>query len=322
MALPLLRVLQAASPGSRITVLANPVNAALLRNQPAVDDILVLPHPPSPGRLITLAWQLRRGHFAAAFGAIPSDLLSLSLLLKLAGVPRRIKQRLTAGQGDQGWETWFTDLLDSGPGKHKVFANLDLLIPVGIRPADIPPQKVIGMLELVISAGERQSILGRFPKSPSRPLRIGFHAGCKRGWEFKRWDPARFAELADQLLDEGNAEAFWFGDASEAELVRSITVRMNNPSRSVAGTLGLREAAALISTCNLFVSNDSGPMHLACAVGVRTVALYNSDNPRANPARTGPLGDRHVILKKPNMQDITVAEVARAVLQLSEQAQG
>jgi ADP-heptose:LPS heptosyltransferase len=161
-----------------------------------------------------------------------------------------------------------------------------------------------------------RGILARFPRPPSRPVRIGFHAGCKPGWEFKRWDPARFAELADQLLDEGNAEAFWFGDASEENLVLSVTSRMRNPSRSVAGALGLRESAALISTCDVFISNDSGPMHLATAVGVPTVALYNSDNPRANPARTGPLGDKHVILKKPNLQDITVAEVARAALPL------
>jgi ADP-heptose:LPS heptosyltransferase len=147
MAVPLLRVLKAARPDSRITVLANPVNAALLANQPAVDDVVVFPHPPALGRLMALAWELRRRGLAAAFGAIPSDLLSLSLVLKLSGIPRRIKQRLTAGQGNQGWEHWFTDLLDSGPEKHKVFANLDLLVPIGIRPGDIPHQTVVSMLQ-------------------------------------------------------------------------------------------------------------------------------------------------------------------------------
>jgi ADP-heptose:LPS heptosyltransferase len=107
------------------------------------------------------------------------------------------------------------------------------------------------MLELAIPADERQGVLARFPRSPSRPLRIGFHAGCKPGWEFKRWDPARFAELADHLIDAGSAEVFWFGDASEEELVRSIMARMRNPSTPVAGALGLREAAALISTCDV-----------------------------------------------------------------------
>lgn len=320
MAVPLLRVLKEARPQSRTTVLANPVNAALLKNQPAVDDIVVFPHQPTAVRLIALAWRLRRRHFVAAFGAIPSDLLSLSLLLKLSGVPRRIKQRLTAGQGIQGLESWFTDLLESGPEKHKVFANLDLLIPIGISPAEIPRQRAIEMLALAIPADELQGTLARFPRSPLRPLRIGMHAGCKKGWEFKRWDPDRFAALADQMIEKRKAEVFWFGDASEEELVRSIMLRMREPSTSVAGVLGIHEAAALISTCNLFVSNDSGPMHLATAVGVRTIALYNSDNARANPARTGPLGDSHVILKKPNLQDITVAEVAEAALHLSTAA--
>jgi ADP-heptose:LPS heptosyltransferase len=315
MALPLVHLLRSARPQSRIVLLAAPINAELLRYQPALDDVMVFPHPPSLRRLLVLARTIRKQRFVAAIGAIPSDLLSLSLLLKMSGIPQRIKQRLAAGQTEQGWEFWFTDLLDSGLAKHKIHANLDLLLPIGIRPRTLQLAEVQQMARLVIRQTDYQAICARFPRASASQLRIGFHAGCKPGWEFKRWAPDRFAEAADRLIDTMAAEVYWFGDASERVLMESITSRMRNPSRSVAGMLAIRDAAALIATCDLFVSNDSGPMHIAAALGVNTVVLF-SGNPRADPARTGPVGARHVILRKQDLQEITVTDVVEAAQQL------
>ncbi len=312
MALPMLRVLRQARPTARIAVLASPINAALFKDQPVLDEVIVFPQPPSLRRLIGLARGLRRRGFTAAIGAIPSDLLSLSLLLKLSGIPRRVKQRLAPGQEDQGWELWFTDLLASAPDRHKTSANLDLLIPVGIRMTDLSRQRMQELVRLTIREDVLRNVCARFPRSPHRRLRTGMHPGCQKGWEFKRWNPARFAEVADRLIEENDAEVLWFGDSSEEALVREITSRMRNPSLSVAGSLGICDAAALISTCDLFISNDSGPMHIAAATGVKTIALFNSGNPRANPARTGPIGNGAIILKKPDLQDITVEDVMQA----------
>lgn len=319
MSLPMIRILRECRPASRIVAIASPITAPLLRREPSLDGTLTLDKP-QLGAIIRLARQLRRQRFDVAICGVPSNLLSISLLMRLSGIPRRIKHQAPRADEAHDWQFWFTDLVAFVPERHKVRANIDLLKPLGIEGHLYRAEDLEQRLRLEVHADDLRDMHRRYPRPAQARLRVGLHPGCRPGWEFKRWHPARFAALADRLAAGLGAQTVWFGDAAEVELVRSITAQMATPSLSLAGELTLCELAAMIATCDLVVSNDSGPMHLAEAVGVPTIALFSSADPRNLPARTGPFGRRHRIVSKPDLQDIGVDEVMAAVTQLASQS--
>jgi heptosyltransferase-1 len=125
---------------------------------------------------------------------------------------------------------------------------------------------------------------------PSRPL-ILVHAPA--GWESKRWDREKMAGLADRLISTYNAHLVYTGAAGDAAYVDGIMSRMRCPAVNAAGRTTLKELACLIKKARLFVTTDSGPMHLAAAVGTPVVALFG---PTA-PWRTGPYTERARIVR-------------------------
>ena len=126
-----------------------------------------------------------------------------------------------------------------------------------------------------------------------RPL-VGLHPGASFG-PAKRWPAERFAELADRLIVALGANVLIFGSAAEAPLAESVARQMKNTPTVLAGKTTLTQMMALFAYCRLVVTNDSGPMHLAAAMGVPLVAVFGSTDERA----TGPLGLYTRVVKKP-----------------------
>jgi 3-deoxy-D-manno-octulosonic-acid transferase/heptosyltransferase-1 len=112
-------------------------------------------------------------------------------------------------------------------------------------------------------------------------------------WETKLWDNAKFAKLADRLIKQYNAKVFFTGSAEDRELILDIISRMKCKAYNLAGMTSLKILAALYEKASIVVSTDTGPMHLAAAVGTPVVALFG---PTA-PWRTGPFGDGHQIVR-------------------------
>jgi len=113
------------------------------------------------------------------------------------------------------------------------------------------------------------------------------------GWKTKRWDGEKMAALADCLVSTYNAHLMYIGTAGDAAYIDGIIARMRHPAVNAAGRTTLKELACLISTARLFITTDSGPMHLAAAVGTPVVALFG---PTA-PWRTGPYTERARIVR-------------------------
>ena len=127
-----------------------------------------------------------------------------------------------------------------------------------------------------------------------RPL-VAIHPGSPI--PLKRWRPARFAAVADWLIEQKSAQILIVGARDEISIVSTVQRHMRSKCISVAGETTVSQLAALLKRCNLFVGNDSGPMHLAAAVGTRTVGLYGPGNPR----RFGPAGSNcYTIRRKPD----------------------
>jgi 3-deoxy-D-manno-octulosonic-acid transferase/heptosyltransferase-1 len=112
-------------------------------------------------------------------------------------------------------------------------------------------------------------------------------------WETKLWDEAKFAALCDRIVTELGLPVVFTGENPEGVIAR-IRSRMQAPSASVAGETTLRELAALYKMASLLVTTDSGPMHLAAAVGTPVVALFGP----TSPERTGPYGEGHIVIRQ------------------------
>lgn len=113
-------------------------------------------------------------------------------------------------------------------------------------------------------------------------------------WKTKLWQEDKFARLADRLMTEQGAVVIFTGSAADRELISRIMGRMEQRALNWAGETTLKELAALASQADLFITTDTGPMHLAAAAGARVVALFG---PTA-PWRTGPYGKGHIVIRK------------------------
>lgn len=112
-------------------------------------------------------------------------------------------------------------------------------------------------------------------------------------WETKLWEPERFAHLADRIKKELSCEIIFTGSLDDRTIIKGIIDRMNENVLNMAGKTNLKELAYLYSKCDLLISTDSGPMHIAAAMGCSAIALFG---PTA-PWRTGPYGNGHVIIR-------------------------
>jgi ADP-heptose:LPS heptosyltransferase len=112
-------------------------------------------------------------------------------------------------------------------------------------------------------------------------------------WETKLWDNLKFANLADRLIEQANADIIFTGGQEDREAIEYIISDMKTRAANLAGKTDLKTLAALYEKTSIVVSTDTGPMHMAAAVGTPVVALFG---PTA-PWRTGPFGDDHQIVR-------------------------
>ncbi len=112
-------------------------------------------------------------------------------------------------------------------------------------------------------------------------------------WETKLWDNLKFANLADRLIEQAKADVIFTGSREDSKGIEDIISNMKNRAANLAGKTDLKTLAALYEKTSIVVSTDTGPMHLAAAIGTPVVALFG---PTA-PGRTGPFGDGHKIIR-------------------------
>lgn len=285
-ATPFLRALRAHEPDAFIATLGWPQCRAVLLHNPRVDARLDYDergahrHPVALWRLLT---QLRAQRFDTAFLLRKS--FSRALLLALAGIPTRIG----FDNPKSGW--LLTRRVPPPTGlMHKAATYFALLSHAGIPGSPAP-------YDYTVTEDERRSaatLLGR-READEAPLVI-LHPGAN--WPHKRWAPERFATLGDRLAHEIRARIVITGGPDDARLAQAVARHMRQPATGLAGRTTLRELAACLEQAQLVVSNDTGVLHIAAALGRPVVALYGP----TSPAITGPLGDpsRVIVVHHPD----------------------
>ncbi len=276
MAIPTLSALRTRFHGAQIVLLAKPSVAALFACHPDVDRVLVYEdrgkHRGLAG-LWTLIRALRKEHFDLAF--LLQNAFEAALIAAAAGIPVRV------GYAGDGRSLLLTRSLrrKDAPHHHRE-AYLALIKLVDGRPFSGPPF-------LVVTEEERKTA-SRFLEScgiKQEDCVIGIHPGAAYG-SAKRWFPERFAAVADQIMKRFQTKIVIFGGPLETGIAGAIHEAMLTPSVVLAGKTSVREMMALMTKCRLLITNDSGPMHAASALGVPVVAVFGP----TDPTQTSPGG--------------------------------
>ena len=175
--------------------------------------------------------------------------------------------------------------------KHQRFYYLELLRRAGLI------NRLPESADIRLASASRAAAAGR-EQWRRRGLPAGRWIGVSPGAAFggaKRWIPERFAKAASQLSSDFDAHVAVFGSPAEAELCELVARQVGSRAHNLAGRTTLEEFIDLAATCTLYLTNDSGPMHVAAALGVPTIAVFGATDDRA----TGPSGSWARVVRQP-----------------------
>ena len=285
MATPILSDLHHHFPEAKITVICQGMLSTVIQHDPHIDEILNFKKKggwlksKEENKFLS---RLKQEKYD--LGILLTNSFSSAYLFWLGNVQHRL------GYATH-WRSWFLNYPISFPmqreNQHLVITYKMLLEPLGIPLSKTAPRLYLTLQE----QNGAKELLSHAVFDPS-DLLIGINPGAAYG-SAKCWLPERFKELTQRLLDFPNLKILYFGDKGGAPLVDAICRDFPNHVVNLAGKTTLRELIALIQTCNLFLTNDSGPMHVASALGIPLIALFGSTSDRT----TGPYNGGSIIHK-------------------------
>jgi len=267
--LPLISEVRRRFPVKKLSVLCLPPSGDLLQDHPAIDQIIL-----DDKKAANRGWQgmrrtaarLRAEKFTIAL--TPHKSLRSALILYLAGIPLRVGFRES-----HGWFL-FHQRAERDPARHDVERNLSVLQAFGLA-----PEQCQRALDLPVSGSVQDGVnqkLRAFGVNDTDPI-VGVSPGSV--WPTKRWSVAGFAALIRMLRQRHGCQVLLFGGADDDAVIEDVQRQSGNAAVNLVRRVGLRELAAAINRCHVFVTNDSGPMHVAVARRVPTVAVFCATTP-------------------------------------------
>ncbi len=279
MAVPVATALKRAFPNVWITWAAQPPATEILIGHPAIDQVVVVPPRPLdkwPHTIWVREWlrlvpSLRKRRFDVAMD------MQGHLKAALLGVIARIPNRLGFADERRELNWWFNNILVNGSSTHIVDRHLQMAKALGAKPYPVDfafqpsAEAQVHVDELFKSEGLLQE-----PPVALLPFASEVH---------KRWPAERFAQVAAKLTQQG-LRCVIVGGEGDAPAAREIVDAAGGGVVSLAGRIKLRHLGALLQRCQLVIGNDTGPLHLAVAVGTPVLGLYGP----TDPAVVGPYG--------------------------------
>lgn len=298
MTTPAMERLRASFPAAHIALLATPLTAGLFQASPLVNEIIEYRRREGGVRaFFDAVWQVREQRFDAAL--LFQNAFEAALLAALGGASVRI------GFAEQGRSALLTHRLHRGQqhrNRHQVEDYLDIVaecerVCLGdkFQPATEKP-----LPSLLANASQRQAAnekLQQFGIADRRPL-IALNTGATNS-RAKCWPAGRFAELADRLNAELNAQIVLIGGAAEADYAEAVARQTKRAGAiNLAGKTNMPELIGLLAECDLLVSNDTGPAHVAAALGTATLTIFGP----TNEFETSPTGRRAELIRADNIE--------------------
>jgi len=282
MTLPVLKPLKELYPGAKISFLTAAGAVEVLKNNPFVDEVIAYDpfwfYPSSMWAYGKFIRQMRTRAFDLVIEA-RADIRDILLL----AWPLKARYRLSYDVGGGGY---LLSHVVPYPGlRHKVEYHLDLVRYLGYRGNGLE-------WGVYLSDAEQQRVSAIIAEQGIGPSFIAVHPGSRL--LLKRWPVQRYGALCDGLMEKYGMPVVVFGAGSEKALVAEMASCMKRKPITLAGALSLREMAGMLARADLFICNDSAPMHLAAAMKTPTVAIFGP----SKSVETRPYGEGHRVVEK------------------------
>ena len=287
---PAIKAVREAYPDACLAMIIRPYTELAVKSNPCLNEVIVYDKYGRHKSMLAgigFAKELKNKNFDLCIVFHPTN--RMHIITYLAGIPRRIGY-------DENFSFLLTDRIKNTKheGKmHEAGYNLRMLKLLGIEsnekelyvPVDDQAVKFIDKLLLESGIGKEDKVIAIHPGA-SCPSKI--------------WPLERFAKLADRLIENYGVKIVVIGGQGSRDIFRVNSMKkfMQKEPLFLSGKLNVSRLTALLKRAALFISNDSGPVHLAVAVKTPVVAIFGRNQPGLSPTRWGPLGPKDIVLHK------------------------
>ena len=285
---PVIRALRRRFPEAYIAYMVAPGREDLVSENPNLDEVIT--YSVSIPKLI---YEMAKRSFQMAVVLQPTFRLVLHTFL--ARIPVRIGFETNSGKG-----RLLHVAVPNNINQHETARYLDVVRGIGIEPDNEVP-------EMFVNEGAQEwadDFLSGVGVPSDRPL-IGLNPGS--GSESRRWSKTGFAEVGDRLHQKWDTQIFITAGDVEGSLPHEVADLMSCSPIILTGTTPM-QLGAMLQKFHLYISNDTGPMHMSTAVKTPTIALFGASNPR----QWGPHWQPHTVIARETMEKITVEDVLGA----------
>ena len=294
---PVIKAAREAYPDSYIAFMARKYAKEVLEGNPYLNEVIVYDKTGSEkGLLRNLSFicQLRRKKFDIALILHPTK--RTHLVISLAGIPEKV-----------GYNRKWGFLLNTRIPhtkhyglKHEIDYALDILRYTGLDPKD-------RTLYMPVNSRSEERIDEFFKENgitknvPCVTVNPG--ASCVS----KRWSAGKFADAAKRLMERYGAKIIIVSGAADKKLGDKVASLLGGNCLNLSGKTSVADVASVLRRSKLFISNDSGPVHIACAVKTPVIAIFGRSDRGLSPKRWGPTGERDIVLHKDVGCDVCLA---------------
>jgi len=285
MVLTVVDCLKQKMPDAKIIALTTPLTAGIWKKQPCFNRVInydILGEQKGILNLIKLACHLRKEQVDCVIDFEPFIRMTAMLSL-LTGAA----QRIGFYYGNSYRKNAFTDPVELNPDVHRLKVHMSLLAPLGI-------QMEVHSLKPLFVPDEDRVILRQWlhrKEIQDEHRIVVIHPGSGERGKTRRWPEENFIELTSLILKNTDSNVIFCGSEMEKDLTDSICkIVSSDRAISAAGKFPIITLAALLYQSVLFIGNDTGPMHLAAAMGTPTIGIFGPET----PVRYGPFGYKNV----------------------------
>lgn len=285
---PVIKALRDSYPHAYIAMMVSPYAKDIVEGNHYLDEIIIYDKDGKHKKWLRTAKftrNLKKRRFDLAVILHPTN--RVHLITFFAGIPKRVGF-------DRKLGFLLTDRIKHTKQlgeKHEREYSLDLVRYLGIQPQDknlfmpINPESEKWVEELFKQTGINQS---------DRLLAVHPGASCPS----KIWPQERFAKLCDKLIEKFRFKVLLIAGPKDIALSQRVISYMHHPAINLGGKTSLSQLASVLKRCQLFISNDSGPVHIASSLGTPVISIFGRNQRGLSPLRWGPLGSRDKVLHK------------------------
>jgi len=284
---PALKALRDAYPESRITFMVRPYVKDIVEGNPWANEIIIYDKAKSFLENIKFIKKLRNKKFDLAIALHPT--FRTNVIVFLSGIPKRLGLDRKSRMG-----IFLTDRVPDKKHlglKHEMDYTLDILRYIGVNAKD---RKMYVPVSRDSQIRTREALEKGGISESDTVVAINPGASCPS----KRWPAKRFAEVADTLIKKHGVKIVVMSGEADKRIGKDMVSFMQEKCLDLSGKTTVGDIAGILKRSKLFISNDSGPVHVACAIGTPVVAIFGRSDRGLSPKRWGPSNKGDIVLHK------------------------